>query len=98
MERCQAQFSSRETGNTVADIQQLLHTLKELRPFLEQTAEVVQSQVHTGTEWKSILSVLGICIGYFQSCDLLPLVTDLLSHSRVCETLHWLCTCMYTMR
>ena len=50
MERCQAQFSSRETGNTVADIEQLLHTLKELRPFLEQTAEVVQSQVHTGME------------------------------------------------
>ena len=59
MERCQAQFSSRETGNTVADIEQLLHTLKELRPFLEQTAEVVQSQVHVSSD---LLSYLIFCL------------------------------------
>lgn len=44
MDSCQAQFSSRETGQTQEDIDKFVYSLNELRAFLEQTTGAVQSQ------------------------------------------------------
>ena len=44
MERCQSQFSSKETGRTKEDIEKLVRTSNELRTFIQQATGVVQSQ------------------------------------------------------
>ena len=43
MDNCHTQFSSKETGSTVADNEKMIKNLEELKIFIEQTAEVVQS-------------------------------------------------------
>ena len=43
MDNCQAQFTSKENGSTVADTERMLKNLEELKTFIEQAAEVVQS-------------------------------------------------------
>lgn len=43
MDNCQTQFSSKETGSTVADNEKMIKNLEELKTFIEHTAEVVQS-------------------------------------------------------
>ena len=44
MDNCQTQFSSKEMGSTVADNKKMIKNLEELRIYVDQTAEVVQSQ------------------------------------------------------
>lgn len=61
MDNCQTQFSSKETGSTVADNKKMIKNLEELKTFIDQAAEVVQSQgkkllellVQTGSSNKS---------------------------------------------
>ena len=43
MDKCQSQFTSKETGASVADTERMLKNLEELKMFIEQAAEVVQS-------------------------------------------------------
>ena len=43
MDKCHTQFISRETGSTVEDTERMLKNLEELKTFIEQAAEVVQS-------------------------------------------------------
>ena len=43
MDNCQTQFSSKETGSTVADNEKMIKNLEELKTFIEQAAEEVQS-------------------------------------------------------
>ena len=44
MAKFQAQYSSRETGKTVSNIDRLLKSLEETKTFIDQAAEVVKSQ------------------------------------------------------
>lgn len=44
MEYCQVQFSSRETGQSLKDINTQQESLKELRESLMETASTVKSQ------------------------------------------------------
>lgn len=43
MDNCQTQFSSKETGSTVTDNEKMIKNLEELKTFIEQAAEEVQS-------------------------------------------------------
>lgn len=43
MDKCQTQFTSKEMGASVADTERMLKNLEELKMFIEQAAEVVQS-------------------------------------------------------
>ena len=43
MDNCHAQFSSKETGSSVADNQRMVKNLEELKTFIEQAAEEVQA-------------------------------------------------------
>lgn len=44
MEYCQTQFSSRDSGHTLVDIEHQQSTMKELKESLNDTVEVVKSQ------------------------------------------------------
>ena len=43
MDNCHTQFSSKETGSTVSDNEKMIKNLEELKTFIEQAAEEVQS-------------------------------------------------------
>ena len=56
MEYCQSQFSSRECGKSLVDIDHQQESMKELKQSLIETVEVVKNQAE---QLMSILSVPG---------------------------------------
>lgn len=55
LEQCQTQFSSRDTGNTHVDIERQQATMKEMKQFLEEAAQVVKSHA------SQLSTILGGC-------------------------------------
>ena len=73
MDKCQTQFTSKEAGASVADTERMLKNLEELKTFVEQAAEVVQS--HGKKLLELVLqagsSKTGKCSGSWQSPQVL---------------------------